>query len=45
MEIPPAGNEVEIPVVDICYLENGPITGEWYVADFLRLIRQLDVLD
>lgn len=43
--IPPTGNEVEIAVVDICYMENGTITKEWYVADFLRLMKQLGVVD
>lgn len=44
LEIPPTGNEVEIPVIGICYIENGKITKEWYVADFLRLMHQLGVV-
>lgn len=45
MGIPATGNEVEISAVVINYLEDGQITKDWFVADFLRLFRQLGVAD
>lgn len=45
MGIPPTGNEVEISAVDIVDVEDGKIVKEWYVADFLRMMRQLGVAD
>lgn len=45
MEIPPTGNEVEVSAVGISNVEDGKITEEWYVADFLRMMRQLGVAD
>lgn len=43
--IPPTYNEVEIAAVDILTIEDGKITREWFVADFLRLMKQLDVVE
>lgn len=45
MGIPPTHNEVEISAVGIFDVENGKIAKEWYVADFLRMMRQLGVAD
>lgn len=43
--IPATGNEVEIAAVDVVYLDDGLIEQEWYVTDFLRMMRQLGVAD
>lgn len=43
--IPATGNEIEISAVDIIYVEDGQIATEWFVADFLRMMRQLGVAD
>lgn len=45
MGIPPTGNEVEISAVDIVYVDDGQVEMEWYVTDFLRMMRQLGVAD
>lgn len=45
MGIPATGNEVEVGAVDIVYLDDGRVTREWYVADFLRMMRQLGIAD
>lgn len=45
MGIPATGNEVDICAVDIVYVDDGQIAKEWYVADFLRMMRQLGVAD
>lgn len=45
MGIPATGNEVEISAVVIDYVEDGQIAKEWFVADFLRMMRQLGVAD
>lgn len=45
MEIPPTGNKVEIEAVDIVDIESDGIARELFVADFLRLMRQLEVVE
>lgn len=45
MGIPPTGNEVEISAVDIVYVDDCQVEMEWYVTDFLRMMRQLGVAD
>lgn len=45
MGIPATGNEVEIAAVDVVYVDDGLIEREWYVTDFLRMMRQLGVAD
>lgn len=45
MGIPVTGNEVEIGAVDIVYVDDGLIEQEWYVANFMRMMRQLGVAD
>lgn len=45
MGISPTTNEVEISAVDIIEMENGKIVKEWYLGDFLRMMRQLGVAD
>lgn len=45
MDIPPTGNQVEIVAVDIVYMEDGKIAREWFTADFLRVMQQLEVDD
>lgn len=45
MGIPATGNSVEIAAVDVVYVEEGLIEQEWYVADFLRMMRQLGVAE
>lgn len=45
MGIPGTGNEVEISAVDIVYVDDGQVEREWYVTDFLRMMRQLGVAD
>ena len=43
--IPPTGREIELTGVAIFRLENGEIAEAWYVADFLRAMRQLGAVD
>lgn len=45
MGIPATGNQVDIAAVDVVYIDDALIQQEWYVADFLRMMRQLGVTD
>lgn len=44
-EIPATGESVEIAAVAIYRIEDGKIAESWVVADFLRAMRQLGVVD
>lgn len=43
--VPPTGEDVEIAGVGIYHIDDGKLTEAWYVADFLRAMTQLGVVD
>jgi steroid delta-isomerase-like uncharacterized protein len=43
--IPATGGEIEIGAVAVYRVEDGRLAEAWLVADFLRALRQLDVVD
>lgn len=43
--IPPTGEEMEINAVTTYRIEDGKLAEEWIVADFLRALKQLGIVD
>lgn len=43
--VPPTGEDVEIAGVGIYRIEDGELAEAWYVADFLRAMSQLGVVE
>lgn len=43
--IPGTGEEIEINAIDIQRIEDGKVAEEWIVADFLRALKQLGVVE
>lgn len=43
--IPATGESVEIAAVAIYRVEGGKLAKEWYIADFLRALKQLGVVE
>ncbi|MGH3087748.1 MAG: ester cyclase [Rubrobacteraceae bacterium] len=41
MEIPPTGNEVEVPVLDLFRIADGKLVEHWAAIDNLGMMRQL----
>jgi predicted ester cyclase len=45
MGVPPAGNRVDIPIIDIMrFDDNGLVCEHWGVSDMLSLMQQLGVV-
>ncbi len=43
--VPPTGKEVEIAGVAVYRIEDGGLAESWFVADFLRAMKQLGVIE
>jgi predicted ester cyclase len=45
MDIPPTGNEIDVPGALICRIEDGKVAESWGLNDTLGLMAQLGIVD